>query len=209
MQVSLGNKGRHLPCSLIKEFEREARVDGRPTDEIQAAKQRYVSQVNSYVSRKKTAAADLKAAMPQAQPSTSGQAGNERGQMQQQAQGVLQPPLMVTDVVCLEAHIKDLEHNHAEPTNAEIIQQGRQRMDDIDSELAKGKRIVMDTEQTAIKTAAELKKQTDQMGRVVNDLNEIEFSMKRAGKVLRDITRGLATDKYANDYNFRLVQVCP
>ena len=70
-------------------------------------------------------------------------------------------------------------------------------MDDIDSELAKGKRIVMDTESTAVKTAAELKKQTDQMGRVVNDLNEIEFSMKRAGKVIRDITRGLATDKCA------------
>ena len=82
-------------------------------------------------------------------------------------------------------------------TNGEIIQQGRQRMDDIDDELAKGKRIGMDTETTAAKTAAELKKQTDQMGRVVNDLNEIEFSMQRASKVLRDITRGLATDKYA------------
>lgn len=84
----------------------------------------------------------------------------------------------------------------AEMTNGEIIQHGRQRMDDIDSELAKGKRIVMDTESTAAKTAAELKKQTDQMGRVVNDLNEIEFSMQRASKVIRDITRGLATDKY-------------
>ena len=69
-------------------------------------------------------------------------------------------------------------------------------MDDIDDELAKGKRIVMDTEATAAKTAAELKKQTDQMGNIVNDLNEIEFSMQRASKVLKDITRGLATDKY-------------
>lgn len=76
-------------CRLIKEYEREARVDGRPTDEIQAAKQRYVSQVNSYVSRKKTAAAELKASMPQAYPSTSGQ-GQEAGQAQQQAQGLQQ-----------------------------------------------------------------------------------------------------------------------
>lgn len=82
-------------------------------------------------------------------------------------------------------------------TNGEIIQQGRQRMDDIDSELAKGKRVVMETEASAMRTAAELKKQTDQMGKVVNDLNEIEFSMQRASKVLRDITRGLATDKCA------------
>lgn len=91
----------------------------------------------------------------------------------------------------------ELGNGVAEMNNGEIIQQGRQRMDDIDSELAKGKRTVMDTESTAAKTAAELKKQTDQMGRVVNDLNEIEFSMQRASKVLRDITRGLATDKCA------------
>jgi novel plant SNARE len=184
---------------LIKEYEREARVDGRPTEEIQAAKQRYVSQVNSYVARKKTAAADLKASIPQAYPSTSGQ---EQGQPQQQMQGVQQ--LLPTKHAQEQnpgsgqcSSVVTFRLASAEMTNGEIIQHGRQRMDDIDSELAKGKRIVMDTEATALKTAAELKKQTDQMGRVVNDLNEIEFSMQRASKVIRDITRGLATDKCA------------
>jgi hypothetical protein len=52
-----------------------------------------------------------------------------------------------------------------------------------------------------VKTAAELKKQTDQMGKVIDDLNEIEFSMQRASKVIRDITRGLATDKCAPQHH--------
>lgn len=58
-------------CRLIKEFEREARVDGRPTEEIVVAKQRYVNQVNSYVARKKQAAAELKATVVQPVPQQS------------------------------------------------------------------------------------------------------------------------------------------
>lgn len=82
-------------------------------------------------------------------------------------------------------------------TNQEIIQQGRDKMDATDAELAIGRRLVAQTEETAVKTAAELKKQTEQLQTVAADLNEIEFTMQRAGKVLRDITRGLATDKCA------------
>jgi hypothetical protein len=69
-------------------------VDGRPTDEIQAAKQRYVNQVNSYVARKKTAAADLRANAAQplggAAASTSGYPGaplSGEPQAQKQVQG--------------------------------------------------------------------------------------------------------------------------
>lgn len=44
-------------------------------------------------------------------------------------------------------------------------------------------------------TAAELKEQTRQMERVVDDLDDIEFTMKKARKVLVDLTRGILTDK--------------
>lgn len=87
----------------------------------------------------------------------------------------------------------------ADMTNQEIVMHGRQRMDETDAELQRGKKIVTETEEVAVKTAAQLKNQTDQMGRIVDDLNEIEFSMQRATKVIRDITRGLATDKYASN----------
>lgn len=83
----------------------------------------------------------------------------------------------------------------ADMSNREIVMHGRQRMNETDAELQRGKKIVTETEDVAVKTAAQLKNQTDQMGRVVDDLNEIEFSMQRASKVIRDITRGLATDK--------------
>lgn len=70
-------------------------------------------------------------------------------------------------------------------------------MDATDAELAVARRVAAQTEETAVKTAQELKKQTDQMQNVADDLNEIEFTMQRASKVIRDITRGLATDKCA------------
>jgi SNARE protein len=82
-------------------------------------------------------------------------------------------------------------------TNQEIVARGRDQMDATDAELAIARRRVAATEETAVKTAAQLKKQTDQMQNVASDLNEIEFTMKRAGRVITDITRGLATDKCA------------
>jgi SNARE protein len=40
-----------------------------------------------------------------------------------------------------------------------------------------------------------LNDQTDKLNKIVDDLNEIEFTMKKATKVISDITRGLLTDK--------------
>ena len=85
----------------------------------------------------------------------------------------------------------------ADLNNQEIVTHGRDKMDATDAELAVARRVAAQTEDTAVKTAQELKKQTDQMQTVADDLNEIEFTMQRASKVIRDITRGLATDKCA------------
>ena len=43
--------------------------------------------------------------------------------------------------------------------------------------------------------AATLNDQTKKLEKIVDDLNEIEFTMKKASAVIRDITRGLLTDK--------------
>ncbi len=45
--------------------------------------------------------------------------------------------------------------------------------------------------------AATLGDQTNQLNKIVDDLNEIEFNMKKASAVIRDIARGLLTDKCA------------
>ena len=49
--------------------------------------------------------------------------------------------------------------------------------------------------QVGARTAETLQGQGEQMERVLDALHEIQFSMKKAGQVIRDITRGIATDK--------------
>lgn len=46
-----------------------------------------------------------------------------------------------------------------------------------------------------LQTAKELNAQTDKLNRIVDDLNEMEFDVKKATKVIGDITKGLLTDK--------------
>jgi hypothetical protein len=49
--------------------------------------------------------------------------------------------------------------------------------------------------QVATETAATLDGQTKQMEAVLDSLDEIHFSLKKANQVIRDITRRIATDK--------------
>jgi hypothetical protein len=51
------------------------------------------------------------------------------------------------------------------------------------------------TRGAAPQTAATLHEQTQQLNKIVDDLNEIEFTMKKATKVIADITKGIMTDK--------------
>ena len=57
--------------------------------------------------------------------------------------------------------------------------------------------VVEDTIQVATSTAETLDQQTEQLERVLDNLDEIQFSLHKAKQVIRDITRGLATDKCA------------
>ena len=45
-------------------------------------------------------------------------------------------------------------------------------------------------------TAGALNDQTKQLEKIVDDLNEMEFDIKKATQVIRDITRGMLTDKW-------------
>jgi hypothetical protein len=48
---------------------------------------------------------------------------------------------------------------------------------------------------TCTQAASALNDQTGKLNQIVDDLNEIEFTMKKASKVIGDISRGLLTDK--------------
>lgn len=47
-----------------------------------------------------------------------------------------------------------------------------------------------------LQTAATLHDQTEQLNKVVDDLDEIEFTMKKATKIIADIGKGIMTDRW-------------
>lgn len=77
------------------------------------------------------------------------------------------------------------------------MERGRKGMKAQDESLLRAQRIVESTVEIGSKTAETLQAQGEQMDRVLDTLEEIRFDMKKAGQVIRDITRGLATDKCA------------
>mmetsp|Transcript_23071 Transcript_23071/g.64069 ORF Transcript_23071/g.64069 Transcript_23071/m.64069 type:complete len:266 (+) Transcript_23071:526-1323(+) len=77
----------------------------------------------------------------------------------------------------------------------ELVQMGRKEIKEIDNSLANAQRVVQDTIEVGAKTAATLSDQTKQMETILNDLDDISFNMKKAQKVIGEITRGLVTDK--------------
>ncbi|PKA48321.1 putative plant SNARE 11 [Apostasia shenzhenica] len=68
-------------------------------------------------------------------------------------------------------------------------------MDDTDQAINRGKKIVQETINVGADTAAALKEQTEQMSRIVNELDSIHFSIKKASQVVKEISRQVATDR--------------
>ncbi|XP_065879425.1 novel plant SNARE 11 [Euphorbia lathyris] len=80
-------------------------------------------------------------------------------------------------------------------SNQELVDHGHQMMDDTDNAIERGKKIVQETISIGTETAAALKSQTEQMSRIVNELDTINFSIKKASKLVKEIGRQIATDK--------------
>ena len=72
---------------------------------------------------------------------------------------------------------------------------GRKEMQAQEDSLIRAQRIVESTIEVGAKTAETLHQQGQQMERVLDALEEIKFSLKKANQVIRDITRSIATDK--------------
>ena len=82
-----------------------------------------------------------------------------------------------------------------EMTQDQLIGQGRRAMDEADASLERSKKVVETTINIGAETAAALQGQTRKMEAVVNELDEIEFTLKKAKTLLRDLGRALATDR--------------
>lgn len=77
----------------------------------------------------------------------------------------------------------------------QLMDRGKKEIQETNNALDRTEKLVEDTIQIGQTTAATLNDQTTQMNKIVDDLNEMEFTMKKASKVIRDISRGLLTDK--------------
>jgi SNARE protein len=80
-------------------------------------------------------------------------------------------------------------------TNQQLVNHGNSLMDETDQSIERSKQTVQSTINAGAETAAALKAQTEQMSRVVNELDSIHFSIKKASKLVKEVGRQVATDK--------------
>ncbi|GFP96486.1 novel plant snare 11 [Phtheirospermum japonicum] len=80
-------------------------------------------------------------------------------------------------------------------SNQQLVDHGNQMMDETDQAINRAQKVVHDTIDVGTETAAALKAQTEQMSRIVNELDSIHFSIKKASKLVKEIGRQVATDR--------------
>ncbi|NP_001132202.1 Novel plant SNARE 11 [Zea mays] len=155
---------------LIKDFERVSKAEAEHTDPATAKmlhdrKQSMIKELNSYVALKKQQASENKRIDLFDGPSAEDGFGEEN--------------------VLLASNM----------TNQQLMDQGNQLMDETDQAIARSKQTVQETVNVGTETAAALKAQTEQMSRVVNELDSIHFSIKKASQLVKEIGRQVATDR--------------
>lgn len=156
---------------LIKDFDREMKEEEpRKTPEtnklLNEKKQALIKELNSYVALRKTYTSSL-------------------GNKQELLDGGSFGGPAQNDNVRMASTM----------SNQELVQTGRKQMDETDQTIERSKKVVEDTINIGAETASTLKGQTDQLGRITNELDTIQFSIKKASQLVKEIGRQLATDR--------------
>lgn len=203
---------------LIKEYEKAAQGDSAADPAATTArKKEMVSQLNAFVNKKKRAAADVAERAAKAAQAEAAQAVKAKGKSPvASATGAAgaetKNPLFASP---LKMSMKKKKESSAPGTSGgggggaadpgsvdlqmmeagELVQFGRGKIKETDDAIERSKATVANTIQVGAQTAEALKDQTGQMERIVDGLDEIHFSLKKSMKLIKDLTRGLATDK--------------
>ncbi|XP_024018054.1 novel plant SNARE 13 [Morus notabilis] len=176
--------GKMRECKrLIKEFDRETKdEEARNTPEanklLNDEKQSMIKELNSYVALRKTYMNSL---------------GNKKVELFDMGAGVSEPTA--------EENVQMA----SSMTNQELISAGTKTMDETDQAIERSKKVVEQTMEVGTQTATTLKGQTEQMGRIVNELDTIQFSIKKASQLVKEIGRQVATDKCIMLFLFLIV----
>ncbi|KAL9859372.1 putative target SNARE coiled-coil domain-containing protein [Arabidopsis thaliana] len=170
---------------LVKEFDRElkdgeARNSPQVNKQLNDEKQSMIKELNSYVALRKTYLNTL---------------GNKKVELFDTGAGVSGEPTAEETSKWLQVTM----------SNQELVDAGMKRMDETDQAIERSKQVVHQTLEVGTQTASNLKGQTDQMGRVVNDLDTIQFSLKKASQLVKEIGRQVATDKCIMAFLFLIV----
>ncbi|XP_042467987.1 novel plant SNARE 13-like isoform X2 [Zingiber officinale] len=184
--------GKMRECKrLIKEYDQELKnqENQNPPEvnkKLNEKKQTMIKELNSYVALRKTYQSSL---------------GNKRVELFDMGAGTSDP--------VAEDNIK-MASDHGlllscEMSNQELIYAGRQQMDETDQAIERSKMVVEQTIEVGTQTAANLKGQTEQMGRIANELDTIQFSIKKASQLVKEIGRQVATDKCIMLFLFLIV----
>ncbi|KAM2656630.1 hypothetical protein EV1_012099 [Malus domestica] len=166
--------GKMRECKrLIKEFDREVKDEEsrNPPDvnkQLNDEKQSMIKELNSYVQLRKTFMNSL---------------GNKKVELFDMGAGISEPT--ADENVQMASAM----------SNQELINSGMKTMDETDQVIERSKKVVEQTVEVGTQTAVTLKGQTDQMGRIVNELDTIQFSIKKASQLVKEIGRQVATDK--------------
>lgn len=155
---------------LIKEFDREVKDmeytnDANTNKMLTEKKQSMVKELNSFVALKKQYASNLE---------------NKRADL---FEGPDDGPAEDNGLLA------------SSMTNQQLMGHGNQMMDETDQAIERSKKVVHDTVNVGTETAAALKAQTEQMSRIVNELDSINFSIKKASQLVKEIGRQVATDR--------------
>ncbi|KAM7278069.1 hypothetical protein ACFE04_005203 [Oxalis oulophora] len=175
--------GKMRECKrLIKEFDRELKdEEGKNPPEVNKRlndeKQSMIKELNSYVALRKTYMNTL---------------GNKKLELFDT--GGVSEPTAEENVQMASAM-----------SNQELINAGMKTMDETDQAIERSKQVVHQTIEVGTQTATTLKGQTDQMGRIVNELDTIQFSLKKASQLVKEIGRQVATDKCIMLFLFLIV----
>ncbi|KAK6930356.1 Sec20 [Dillenia turbinata] len=175
--------GKMRECKrLIKEFDREIKDEESKSPpevnkQLNEEKQAMIKELNSYVTLRKTYMNSL---------------GNKRVELFDGA-GVSEPTA--------EENVQMA----SSMTNQELIDAGTKTMDETDQAIERSKKVVEQTIEAGAQTAVTLKGQTEQMGRIVNELDTIQFSLKKASQLVKEIGRQVATDKCIMLFLFLIV----
>lgn len=166
--------GRMKECKrLIKEFDREIKVEEskNPPEvnkQLNDEKQSMIKELNSYVQLRKTYMNSL---------------DNKRVELFDMGAGASEP--MAEENVRMASAM----------SNQELVDAGMKTMNETDQAIERSKQVVEQTIEVGTQTAGTLKGQTEQMGRIVNELDTIQFSIKKASQLVKEIGRQVATDK--------------